>query len=295
MQYESWLTTRRFAPGIMTMEAVTIFVPCYELIVSRRQRNRLLSELQAWNDRRTSTAKELSSGASQAQSEVSHISGSYSRKAMESCLAEDSNALLRFAAAKEFSGENIIFLNYVRDWKAAWKGTTAQQLDYDSQDDSQQHRIRLFQIAVEIYAACIDINIAEFPINIESRIYSDLSEMFGGFAQSIDQPISGSTRMRVLESPAECYDLPKYRETSTIEITDEDNQALCPGGYSHENQSIMHIQPRVPDSVDVPPQFGFGIFDQAERSIKNLVYTNTWPKFISFNGSSSDLSIRSKS
>lgn len=274
----------------MAMEAVTIFVPCYELIVSRRQRNRLLRELRAWNERKTSAANELDSGASRSQSEVSHVSEAYSRKALESCLAENSSALLRFAAAKEFSGENIIFLNYVRDWKAAWTRTTARQPDYNRQQDTQHHRLRLFQIAVEIYAACIDINIAEFPINIESRIYSDLSDIFGGFAQFVDQPVS-STIARVYGTPAECYNMmPKYRETWTVEAADEDNQALCPSGYPHENQSIMHIQPRVPDSVDIPPHFGFSTFDKAEKSIKNLVYTNTWPKFI---GSSSDLSIHS--
>lgn len=283
----------------MTMEAVTVFVPCYELFVARRQRNRVLREIQAWNERRISASTKLeSSGASQSRSErsqvshASHLSEAYSRKALETCLAEDSSALLRFAAAKEFSGENIIFLNYVRDWKTAWTETTARQPEYNWQLDPQHHRLRLFQIAVEIYAACIDINIAEFPINIESRIYSDLAELFGPFVQFVDQPVSGSTRARGFEIPGECYNMmPKYRETVTVQAVDEDNQALCPSPYPHESQSIMHIQPRVPDSVEVPLQFGIGVFDQAERSIKNLVYTNTWPKFIG--SSSENLSIRS--
>lgn len=279
----------------MAMEAVTVFVPCYELIASRRQRDRLLSELQAWSERRTSIASELDSAASESQkSEFSHMSEAYSRKALETCLAEDSSALLQFAATKEFSGENIIFLNYVRDWKAAWTRITARHPDYNWQQDSQHHRLRLFQIAVEIYAAYIDINLAEFPINVESRIYSDLSDMLGGFVRFVDRPVSGSTKGRVYGCPAECYDvMAKHMEASTVEVADEDNQALCASGYPQEIQSILHIQLRVPDTVEIPPQFGFSTFDMAERSIKNLVYTNTWPKFIG-SRDSSNLSIRSK-
>jgi hypothetical protein len=274
------------------MEAVTIFFPCYELVVSRRLRNRILGELQAWNDKKAAGADELDSAASRSQSEVSRMPEVYSRKALERCLAEDSSALLRFAAAKEFSGENIIFLNYVRDWKAAWAKISESKPDYDWNRDSQYHRLHFFKIAVEIYAACVDLRTAEFPINIESQIYSDLTEMFSEAAQFIGQSVSRGTETRTYRNVPESYMAPSHRKKfSTVINVEEDTHALCLDAYPQEGQSIMHIESRVPDHVIVPPNFTIRAFHQAERSIKNLVFTNTWPKFID---SSSDLSIHSK-
>lgn len=277
---------RRFAPGIMTMEAVTIFIPCYELVVSRRRRNHILGELQAWNEKKTAGADELDSGVSRTPSEVSHVPEAYSRKALERCLKEDSSALLRFAAAKEFSGENIIFLNYVRDWKASWAKISESKPEYDWNHDLQYHRLHLFKIAVEIYAVCVDLKTADFPINIESQIYSDLTKMFGEAAQSICHSVS--TR----NVPGFYNMAPTHRKKmSTVITVDEDTHALCLDAYGQESQSILNIEPRVPDSVIIPADFTIHVFDQAERSVKNLVFQNTWPKFIN---TSSDLSIYSK-
>jgi hypothetical protein len=259
------------------MEAVTIFIPCYELVISRKQRNRILEELQAWHEKKAA-GDDLDAGASRSQSEVSHVSEAYSRKALERCLVEDSRALLRFAAAKEFSGENIIFLNYVRDWKASWKIS-------ESKTESQSHRLHLFKIAVEIYAVCVDLKTAQFPINIESRIYSDLTEMFGEAAQLIGQSVSREAVTCTYGNVPGSYNMPTHRKKlSTVITVEEDTQALCLDAY-RQSQSIVDIEPRVPDSVVVPPNFTIRAFDQAESSVKNLVSTNTWPKFIN---SSSD-------
>lgn len=270
----------------MTMEAVTIFIPCYELVVSRRRRNRILEELQAWNEKKAAGADELESAVSRSQSEVSHVPEAYSRKALERCLEEDTSALLRFAAAKEFSGENVIFLNYVRDWKASWTKISESKPEYDWNHDPQYHRLHLFKIAVEIYAVCVDLKTAEFPINIESRIYSHLTEVFGDAAQTISQSIPAKN------VPGLYNMAPTHRKKSSTVITvEEDTHALCLDAYPHESQSIINIEPRVPDSIIVPADFTIHVFDQAERSVKNLVFTNTWPKFIN---TSSDMSIYSQ-
>ncbi|KAJ5191048.1 uncharacterized protein N7498_010033 [Penicillium cinerascens] len=281
-----WVASLWFAPGIMTMEAVTIFIPCYELVVSRRRRNRILGELQAWNEKKIASADELDSRVSRSPSEVSHVPYAYSRKALERCLKEDSSALLQFAAAKEFSGENIIFLNYVRDWKDSWAKISESKPEYDWNHDPQYHRLRLFKIAVEIYAVCVDLKTADFPINIESRIYSDLRKMFGEAAQSIGQSVS--TR-----NAPELYNVPPThrKKLSPLIAVEEDTHALCLDAYGHESQTILNIEPRLPDSVIIPADFAVHVFDQADRSVKNLVFQNTWPKFIN---TSSDLSIYSK-
>ncbi|KOS44306.1 hypothetical protein ACN38_g4753 [Penicillium nordicum] len=274
-----WVPALWFAPGIMAMEAVTIFFPCYELVVSRGQRDRFLGELQAWNDKKTNSVQESDSAPSRTTSEASRVPEGYSRGALERCLEENSSALLRFAAAKEFSGENILFLNYVRDWKAAWEKIGESSPEYDWNCDPQSHRLHFFKIALEIYVFCVDMNLAEFPINIESRIYSDLLEMFGEACAYRNLPESYNT-------------MAMHRtKLSTMITVEEDTQALCFDAYPHEEQSIMQIESRVPNSVIVPTNFTVDAFDEAEKSIKNLVFTNTWPKFIDF---SSDVSIDSK-
>ncbi|KAJ5687599.1 hypothetical protein N7536_010218 [Penicillium majusculum] len=274
-----WVPALWFAPGIMAMEAVTIFFPCYQLVVSKRERNRFLGELQAWNEKKTNSGQGSDSAPLRTPSEASRVPEGYSRGALERCLEENSSSLLRFAAAKEFSGENILFLNYVRDWKAAWAKIGESSPEYDWTRDPQYHRLHFFKIALEIYVFCVDMNLAEFPINIESRIYSDLLEMFGEACAYRNLPESYNTMAM------------HRKKLSTVITVEEDTQALCFDAYPHEEQSIMHIESRVPNSVVVPTNFTADAFDEAEKSIKNLVFTNTWPKFIDF---SSDVSIDSK-
>lgn len=279
IQINSHNNHRRFAPGIMAMEAVTIFFPCYQLVVSKRERDRFLGELQAWNEKKTNSGQGSDSAPLRTPSEASRVPEGYSRGALERCLEENSSSLLRFAAAKEFSGENILFLNYVRDWKAAWAKIGESSPEYDWTRDPQYHRLHFFKIALEIYVFCVDMNLAEFPINIESRIYSDLLEMFGEACAYRNLPESYNTMAM------------HRKKLSTVITVEEDTQALCFDAYPHEEQSIMHIESRVPNSVVVPTNFTADAFDEAEKSIKNLVFTNTWPKFIDF---SSDVSIDSK-
>ncbi|KNG86218.1 integral membrane protein [Aspergillus nomiae NRRL 13137] len=262
-----WVPALWFTPGIVAMEGVTVFFPFYELVVSRKQRDRILGAIAAWNEKKVNDS-ESDSGTSRSQAGSSRMNELYSIKALEKCLADDSHALLHFAAAKEFSGENIIFLNYVRDWKASWARINASNPEYDWTRDPQYHRLHFFKIAVEIYSACVNLKTAEFPINVESRIYSDLTAMFGDAVQCSGRRVSRGTATHM----------------------EEDTRALCLDENPYVSQSIMHIKSRVPDSVAVPVNFGISSFDEAQKSILTLVFTNTWPKFI--DSSSDDLSIK---
>ncbi|KAK1147955.1 hypothetical protein N8T08_000471 [Aspergillus melleus] len=263
-----WVPPLWFTPGIIAMEAVTIFLPLYELVGVRKQRDRMFGEMQAWNEKKAEA--ESDSHTSGSHSQFTRLHELYSIKALERCLEEDSSALLHFAAAKEFSGENIIFLTYVRDWKAAWERINTSMPDYDWHRDPHNHRLHFFRIAVEIYAACVDLKTADFPINIESRTYTDLVSLFGETLQGSGHRMSrgGAPGM------------------------EEDTRVLCLDEYLDRTQTIMHIEPRLPDSVAVPHAFGAAAFDEAQKSILSLVFTNTWPKFL--DSSNDGLSITSK-
>ncbi|KAI9931366.1 hypothetical protein MW887_009941 [Aspergillus wentii] len=290
-----WVPALWFAPGIMAMEAVTVFFPCYELVVSKKQRNSMIEEIQGWAERKAAASNDTASGtALSSQSGLGRMDPLYSRRALDKCLAEDSRALLHFAASKEFSGENILFLNYVRDWKAAWITMNASQLHYDWKGDLQSHRLHFFNIAVEIFAACVDLRLAEFPINIESRIYADLTNIFGEAAFYLGQHVSKGGRAPTYKNLPKTYNqtpLHKKMNSTVVMVDDEDTEALCLDKYPSDSdgQSIMHIEPRVPGFISIPAEFDIHSFDEAEKSIKTLVFTNTWPKFIE-SESSGDLS-----
>lgn len=173
----------------MTMAAVNIFFPCYELATSSPHRMHIAVALRAWLNR---TQGEIKSDAGSARSRRSVTSNSnnnyvddmYSKSAFDKCLAEDSRPLFRFAASKEFSGENIMFLDAVRDWKASW-ATLSDRLGqgYNWDLDPSGHQLHLFRRAVGIYVTCVDLDSAQFPINIESQIYARLHDTFAEAAR----------------------------------------------------------------------------------------------------------------
>jgi hypothetical protein len=278
------------------MEAVTIFFPVYEVLISRRRKAHMLEQIQVWNEKRASKIDEPDSGISRSQSEISgpRLPEIYSRDALEQCLLDDSGTLLSFAAAKEFSGENIIFLTYVRDWKAAWAKIGESQPEYDWVQDPENHRLHMFKIAVEIHASCVNLETAEFPINIESQIYSDLIEIFGEASVVLVRDAQGGAS-RYYRDMSDGYPIPTRthrKKFSTVIAVEEDKHALCFDAFPFESHSIMLVESRLPDSVVVPGKFSSKVFDQAEKSIKNLVFTNTWPKFVE--SCSSTSSIHSK-
>src|SRR5437773_5063836 len=108
----------------MMMESVSIFFPLVELYQSKKFRVTTEAAIDEWEKKR----QDLGTAGSSARTVyTSHTSSTtrkrpdmYSMQALEKCLATDPTELLRFAAMKEFTGENIVFLTQVRDWKVGW-------------------------------------------------------------------------------------------------------------------------------------------------------------------------------
>jgi hypothetical protein len=213
----------------------------------------------------------------------------YSRLSFEKYLGGgDSAQLLHFAASREFTGENIMFLNYVRDWKASWDHMRQAQA-YESNPDLARYRAHFFKVAVEIYADYVDLKSAEFPINIESPIYVQLAKMFGDASRLLDKPqlensvspfvFDRSTEKTVTETgtvlQVTTYDLKS--PSTTIEHAMQPWTKLDSSG---PQRSVMTLEPRLPDNITVPDGFGPDVFDRAEESVKHMVYLNTWPKFV---------------
>ena len=287
------------------MQAVTIFFPCYEVITSGKRRRYVTRVIQDWEHRRAAGEDKSVSGtsgvASTAQTATSRTScrgERYSRQSFEKALERDAGALLQFAVAKEFTGENITFLNYVRDWKAAWRGVRAAEPGYDWELDPSRYRAHFFRAAVEIYVDCVGMKTAEFPINVESHIYAALHKRFGAAARLLDRPVSenvttpfwhdggckrdegslGSNSMIHL-TPTPSAAAKKAPTVSVFESPDARGK-LLQEDYFFSKKNIMQLDVRLPESVEVPAEFGPDDFDRAEESVKYMVFTNTWPKFV---------------
>lgn len=93
----------------------------------------------------------------------------YTMAALEKALMTNATPLLHFAASKEFTGENIVFLILVRDWRAA---RSHAQKKYCTVTGPALRYV--FNLAVEIFVTSISEKPADFPVSIASKICSDL-------------------------------------------------------------------------------------------------------------------------
>jgi len=292
------LSECRLAPGIIMMQTAAIFFPIFEAYRSRVQLRSTLAAVKSWEEKRKSG--ESSTFYSSSTKNDSFIDrdtrcstpGSvssrrremYTMAALEKALTVNPHPLLEFAASREFTGENIVFLMQVRDWRAAWNrairefGTVTGQVRY-----------RLFNIAVEIFATSVHTKTAEFPVNVAGKIRSSLEAVFGPAVVSIKRlddnivdPFNRYSFVSIGLAPPKPlvskfdYDVEKVRYSQSNSNAVESQELILPSG-----KSDLDIIPEVPDcEVDIPDSFDEHIFDEAEASVKYMVVTNTWPKFV---------------
>ena len=169
------------------MQTATVFFPIFEAYRARFKLRKTLATVDSWEEKRQrgesnsgysgSINANVSVGAKTSSSNATSLSGRrremYSMTALEKALALNYTPLLYFAAGKEFTGENIIFLVQVRDWRATWNRALR-----DSGAVTGQARYFLFSMGVNIFATSIYTKTAEFPINVESKIRSRLEAIF---------------------------------------------------------------------------------------------------------------------
>jgi len=167
----------------------------------------------------------------------------------------------------DFSGENIAFLTSVAEWKSSLPKAVYSTIP---RGDNVKELIReRFNRALRIYAEFVSVRHAEFPINISSQELKKLESIF-------------ETPTRIM-----------YGEKREVDVTtpfvESPTSAVCPpegegeGSDSEKTIQSTHsapIEDRVQYWGDVPEEFDETVFDDAEKSIKYLVLTNTWPKFV---------------
>ncbi|KYK57352.1 Regulator of G protein signaling superfamily [Drechmeria coniospora] len=273
-----WIPPQWIAVSIMMTEVFTIFLPCCEVMRQQALRKETLDSIAQWESKNqvamASGTKSLHSASTVVESIMSgwastngsvRTNGSgesiLTMSALEHVLERRPMPLQEFAALRDFSGENIAFLTNVAEWRNSLPAAVREGGAKDSH--ARELVLERFDSALRIYAEFISVRDAEFPINISSKDLKQLETVFERAAR-----IMYGDKGEV--EPATLFDTPAYSVASSRGSEKLTGEPMA--------SRLMHD--RVQFCGEIPDEFDETVFRDAEKSIKYLVLTNTWPKFV---------------
>lgn len=266
------------AVSISFLEIFTVFVPIWEVRKARNLSQETLESIARWESRQRFGG----AGAKDAKSMHSEISGTtwasrmsraasslggsstggsiLTMDALEHTLEKNPEPLQEFSALKDFSGENVAFLMRVRDWKLAHNISTVKNLGSgssssgsdDEKSPASPTRVtsrEMFEGALHIYLDFVSATCAEFQINLSSPDFRKLEAVF-----------EDAARLVINEESS------KYDPATPF--------ADSPRSAADNAAAVIRYAGAIPDGFDE------NVFADAESSIKYLILTNTWPKYI---------------
>ena len=256
-----------YNPGICVMQGVALFFPLYEVLRAKRH------HFKTW------PGSEKTLQPSTDADIESQIKGSkHSLQAFEEALQNASSELLEYASTREFTGENIVFLNSVRDFKSHWQSALSKD---EELAPSIEHGQKFFSIATDIFDRCVSLQTSQFPINIESHVYSELNGMFGRDvvpSSSVVAPFADRwslATIAALTKTSETYTTNNKPVRPGPNPTSDPNSNIGQDFRATSSEFILSTRANsVPDGFDV------NVFDKAERSVKYMVFTNTWARYV---------------
>lgn len=248
---EPLLTRCRFIPSLVVCQQVLIVIPLRDAFKSRpRQRSNSVSETESLN-----STQSILSAKSSTVVFSKELKSKSSMQALEFSIETSIEPLIAWAASREFTAENTIFLREVRNFKKKWCSlktvTTAQ-------------RCQMFNDASLIYFTLINPFTAETPINIEYKIFKTLQNTFSDVEFDPYMP-----RSKTPDNPKS----PVMRENVVCPWEDTLSR---PASIESNNTTSSTASHR---SI-LPSEFSDDVFDAAFESIKYLVFTNTWPRYV---------------
>ena len=247
---------------MMIWTILILFVPAFQIVRHNRLRQKALdtNSKQSFDSQSTITAVSIlppktSTSISIAEEGLSRIDLSevgeeklLTMSTLDHVLRMNPEPLQEFSALRDFSGENISFLVRAMQWK-----TNALECS-GTLSDSQRHRA--FTKALEIYAFFISPRDAQFPLNISGRQLQHLVEVFGEAARKV------------------------YGETRKDSAIPDDFEGPPTGEKTGAHEAVHEISSSVLYVGSIPDAFDVKIFDDVVAHIRDLVFRNTWPKFV---------------
>ena len=208
-------------------------------------------------------------------------------QALEKALQANPTPLLLFAALKDFSGENIGFLKEVQVWKRDWTSSTGRQGFWHRSDaspeTSESLRRRQFERGVQIYSSFVSLKSSSYPINLSSAHYKELEHVFDGgsllaSACSAESAVTPFDSNWSSKQTLTTYPVSAVGQTTAVSSTAVSTDDLIGAG---QQVAMRPLQDPMPSWAQIPNEFDSTILNHSEESIKYMVLTNTWPKFVS--------------
>ncbi|KAH7160525.1 hypothetical protein B0J13DRAFT_128613 [Dactylonectria estremocensis] len=280
-----WVPPQWIAISIMMLEIFTIFLPCWEVFRHQTLRQESLDSIAQWKLNKKNAGKASgsivtgSTTATGSSRTVWSMSGSVnsricesilSMEALEYVLERNPEPLQQFSALRDFSGENIAFLRAVAEWQSSLP--PAVHAPENIKDNAVQELVReRFNSALRIYTNFISSRDAKFQINLSSQDHKRLASVFEPSARIL----FGEKREVDPATPFETFEMATKVKSSSASSHGSETGIMT--GSINETEFIGD---KALYWGDIPDGFDATIFHDAESSIKYLVFTNTWPKFV---------------
>ena len=246
----------------MVFVIFTVFIPCWQVVAYRRLRKEAIDSNAKRDTESRSTVTAVSVASPQkasfslslaeegkARSDILELEDDrlLTMQALDHVLRTNPQALQDFSALRDFSGENIAFLRAVSKWKS----------DSFEEWENVDQKQKIFTKALEVYTTYISQRDAEFPINLSWRQLKPLEDVF-----------EAAARLLCGEARRDSGALPYGFEGPTTEAK------------SNLRQSFHELVDKVQYAGPISEAFNAEIFDEAAAHVRQLVFLNTWPKFV---------------
>lgn len=174
-----------------------------------------------------------------------------------------------------------------------------------------------FKRAVDIYGSYVSPKYSDYPINLSHAHLKELEAVFGGATLMLhshkfdDSDNNSATPFDIPSFNLRIWPSSNSNNSSSHNDIESGNgnsgtsihsqKTAHTNGTDHSTDFILQsteynankretilqtyemtntATEQLPDYIPVPRGFGPGVFDRAEESIKYMVLTNTWPKFV---------------
>lgn len=284
------------------MEMVTLIFPIYQVFRHKRaarENSRVIAEWEVNKRGAVSTDGSIITKGSRGRMA--------SMATLDDCLQYNYTGLQIYASTCELNGENIVFLVRVLNFKRQYETAFAK-----AGADTEKARMTLFRAALSIYVSLVHDGTSSYPINVESFIYAALHCIFGQATILVaskrpatpPSPISAVTPWdepatnpfdshpsNPFANPAPSsnpFDSHPSNASNTSEtgLVEYFEMETLPAPRSFDNGSAEHIIPLEDANPNdpladfkVPAEFDEHVFDKAEKSIKYMVWTETWQRY----------------
>jgi hypothetical protein len=267
----------------MLLEIFTIFLPCWEVVKAQSLRQETLDSIARWEARNKAggAGTSVDTGSSYASWKKGRSKRATSVKsdsnasiltmdALEHTLSKNPEPLQHFSALRDFSGENIAFLTRIAKWRNQFYPRVGSGERKSSVQPTEVNIRECFEVALRIYIDFVSTRGAEFQVNLSSTDFKKLEAVFEDAARVVYGEETSP-------DPATPFETANWRigsEKTGLPTTGSEDAIMSPA----EQQSVTMDNIRY--WGEIPETFDEAVFDNAEVSIKYLVLTNTWPKFV---------------